>query len=271
MDANMNFTAKHIVKTQSIALVSNESAEMTDAEKSMYQQRLPYEVLLNLNGFLAEPDVSFNIDLPEKYLINYPQISNKLTMLNSGQNESELYKQVFALLVTGSFIADNPYASTGGSAQNFASTAARNSVNGILAEQLNKISNRFIKNVDMNFGLTSYEEYEGSSSQMRTELDVQVSKKLLKDRLTIEASGSFDLEGNKQYSSTNTSYTYGEFSATYDLKESKEYKLRVYRENAYDLFDGEISYSGIAFILEKSFNSLLKRKKKQPEQTEIDK
>ncbi len=261
MDANMNFTAIHIVKTQSAALVSNESSGMTEAEKNMFNQRLPYEVLLNLKGFLSEPEVSFNIDLPEKYLVNYPTISSKLTMLNSGQNESELNKQVFALLVTGSFIADSPFASTGGSAESFATTAARNSVNGILADQLNKMSSRFIKGVDMNFGLTSYEDYSGGGSEVRTELDVQVSKKLLNDRLTVEASGSFDVEGSKQYTGGNTSNTYGEFSATYDLTESREYKLRVYRENAYDLFDGEVSYSGLAFIIEKSFNSLFKRKK----------
>jgi len=261
MDANMNFTATHVVKTQSVALVSNESTGMTEAEKNMFKQRLPYEVLLNLKGFLSEPVVSFNINLPEKYLVNYPAISSKLTMLNSGQNQSELNKQVFALLVTGSFIADSPFASTGGSAESFATTAARNSVNGILADQLNRMSSRFIKGVDMNFGLTSYEDYSGGGSEVRTELDVQVSKKLLNDRLTVEASGSFDVEGNRQYTGGNTSHTYGEFSATYDLSESREYKLRAYRENAYDLFDGEVSYSGLAFIIEKSFNSLLKRKK----------
>lgn len=268
MDANMNFTAINVVKTQSVALVSNESAGMTEAEKNMFKQRLPYEVMLNLNGFLSEPVVNFNIDLPEKYLVNYPTIASKLTMLNSGQNESELNKQVFALLVTGNFIADSPFASTGGSAENFATTAARNSVNGILADQLNKMSSRFIKGVDMNFGLTSYEDYSGGGSEVRTELDVQVSKKLLNDRLTIEASGSFDVEGSKQYTGGSTSHTYGEFSATYDLTESREYKLRVYRENAYDLFDGEVSYSGLAFIIEKSFNTLFKRKNIEAGQNE---
>jgi hypothetical protein len=244
-----------------VALVANESTAMTEAELNMYKQRLPYEVLLNLRGFLDEPDVSFRIELPEKYQINYPQIASKLNMLNSGQNESDLNKQVFALLVTGSFIADNPFASTGGTAENFATTAARNSENGILAQQLNNVSSRYIKGVDLNFGLTTYEDYQGSSSETRTELDVQVSKKLLDERLTVEASGSFDLEGSRQYTGTSTSHTYGEFSATYDLTESREYKLRAYHENAYDLFDGEISYSGIAFIIEKSFDTLFKRTK----------
>lgn len=262
MDANMNFTAKYIVRTQSLPLVSNESTGLTDAEKNMFRQRLPFEVLLHLRGFLDEPDVSFGIELPEKYRANYPQVASKLNMLNADQNKSELNKQVFALLVTGSFIADNPLAGGGGSVESFATTAARNSVNGILADQLNKLSNKYVKGVQLNFGLTSYEEYGGGSSQTRTELDVQVSKTLLNDRLTIEATGSFDVEGSRKYSSTNTSQTYGEFSATYDLTRSGEYKLRAYRENAYDLFDGEIAYSGLSFIFEKSFNALFKRKKK---------
>jgi len=261
MDANMNFTALHVVKTQSVALVANESTGMTEAEKNMFKQRLPYEVMLNLKGFLSEPNVGFSISLPEKYLVNYPAISSKLTMLNSGQNNSELNKQVFALLVTGSFIADSPFVSTGGGAESFATTAARNSVNGILADQLNKMSGRYIKAVDLNFGLTSYEDFSGDGSQTRTELDVQVSKKLLNDRLTVEASGSFNVEGNRQFANGSTSNTYGEFSATYDLTENREYKLRAYRENAYDLFDGEVTYSGLAFIIEKSFDSLFKRKK----------
>nr|NQU90138.1 translocation/assembly module TamB domain-containing protein [Bacteroidota bacterium] len=269
MDANINLTAKHVVRTSSLALVANETTSMSDAEKQVFMQRLPYEVLLKISGFIAEPKVGFGIMLPDKDLINYPQIASKLTFLNSPDRESELNKQVFALLVTGSFIAENPLASTGSSPDNIATTAARNSVNGILAAQLNKISNKFVKGVDMNFGLTTYDDYGGGSSQTRTELDVQVSKKLMHDRLTIEASGSFDLEGdNKKYSGQTSQNMYGEFAVTYDLTENGEYKLRLYRENAYDLFDGEVTYSGIAFILEKSFNSLIRHKEKKQKEKE---
>jgi len=262
MSARLDFTASYTVRAQSVALVSNESAGLTDAEKNMFRQRLPYEVLLNIKGQLEEPEIGFALRLPDKYMINYPQIASKLNQINSGNNESELNKQVFALLVTGSFIADDPFASGGGSLESFATTAARNSVNGILAEQLNKLSGRYIKGVDVTFDLNSYEEFEGSSAQTRTELDVQVSKRLFDDRLTIEASGTFDVNGgSRQYSAQSTQQTYGEFSATYDLTKSGDYKVRAYHENAFDLFDGEVAYDGIAFIIEKSFNSLFARRK----------
>jgi len=275
MDANLNITAKHIVRASSTALVANESSSMTQAELNMFKQRLPYEVLLNIQGFLIEPKVSFNIDLPEKYLVNYPMVSSKLASLNTPEMQSELNKQVFALLVAGTFIADNPLASTGGSSENIATTAARNSVNGILAGQLNNISSQYIKYIDLNFGLTTYEDYSSGSGETRTELDVRVSKKFIDDRLSVEASGSFDLEGdNKKYTAQNSQHMYGEFAVTYDLTESREYKLRAFRENAYDIFDGDVAYSGLAFIFEKSFDSLKrkdrKKKKKKKKKTDVE-
>jgi hypothetical protein len=242
--------------------VANETAGMSDAEKQSFNKRLPYVVKLNINGFLAEPEISFNIDLPEKYMLTYPLVATKLALLNSEENKADLNKQVFALLVTGSFMADNPLSSNSSSPTNIASTAARNSVNGILADQLNNVSSKYITGVDVNFGLTSYEDYEDASGDIRTEMDIQVSKKLFNDRITVEAMGSFDLEGEKSNTTTSTSKKMtNEFAVIYQLSESGEYKLRAYYEDAYDLFDGDISYSGIALIFEKEFDTL-KRKKK---------
>jgi hypothetical protein len=261
MDASLNITAAYEVTTNSVALVANESLSMTESEQNMYKQRLPYTVLLNINGFIAKPEISFNITLPDKYLVNYPQVASKLSQLNTPEMESERNKQVFALLVTGSFIADNPFASTGSSTSSIATTAARNSVNGILADQMNKISSKYVKNVDLNFGLNSYEDYSGNSSEVRTELEVQVSKKLLNDRLTVEAQGSFDVEGSNNNTNQSSQEMWGEFAVTYSLDPEGKYKLRVYRENAYDIFDGEVAYSGIAFIFEREFQTIWKKVK----------
>ncbi len=184
---------------------------------------------------------------------------------------SELNKQVFALLVTGSFIPDNPFASGEGGSQGIATTAARNSVNGILSAQLNKLSSKYVKGFEINFDLTTYDDYSGDQTQTRTELDVEVQKKLFDERLTVEASSTFDVEGDQQNRPGGTSQQlYGEFAVTYDLTESGDYKVRAYRENAYDIFDGEVAYSGLAFIIHKSFNKLANIfKKGDPDQKAI--
>ncbi len=264
MDASLNITAEYVVTTSSVALIANETNAMSDAEKNIYKQRLPYTVLLNIDGFLAQPEISFNITLPDKYMINYPQVASKLGQLNTPEMESDRNKQVFGLLVTGSFMADNPFASTGTSTSSIATTAAINSVNGILADQLNNVSSKYVKGVDLNFGINTFEDYSGSSGEMRTELDVKVSKTLFNDRLTVEAQGSFDVEGSKNnYSGQSSQEMWGEFAVIYSLDPDGQYKLRAYRENAYDFFDGEVAYSGIAFIFEKEFNSLKGKSKKE--------
>jgi hypothetical protein len=45
------------------------------------------------------------------------------------------------------------------------------------------------------------------------------------------------------------------------LTESGEYRLRAYYQNAYDPFDGDFSYSGVALIFEKEFDSLKRNRK----------
>ncbi|MDP3442067.1 MAG: translocation/assembly module TamB domain-containing protein, partial [Ignavibacteria bacterium] len=262
MDAELHLSATNIVRTSSVSLVANETGSMSDSEKTIFNQRLPYEVKLNISGFLAQPDFGFNINLPEKYLAINPVVASKLAILNTEEMTSERNKQVFALLVTGSFIAENPVSSAGNSSPtSIATTAARNSVNGILADQMNKISSKFINSVDINFGLTSYEDYEDGSSDMRTELDVQVSKRLFNDRIKVEAMSSFDVSNDKTKSTNTSENTTGEYAVIYTLTPTGEYTLRLYYQNTYDLFDGEISISGIAVSFEKEFNSL-KRKKK---------
>jgi hypothetical protein len=77
-------------------------------------------------------------------------------------------------------------------------TAARNSVNGLLASQLNNMSAKYVQGFDLDFGLTSYEDYTEGTGNTRTELDVQVSKKLMNDRLEVEAMGSFNFDSEKE-------------------------------------------------------------------------
>jgi hypothetical protein len=256
-EAELNITANYTVTTPSSTLMSNGvTGGMSESEQNMFKQRLPYDLSLNIMGFLSKPEISFNITLPEKYLLANPLIANTLTQLNSPDNTAALNKQVFALLVTGTFIPDNTSATS--SASSVASTAARNSVNGILADQMNKVSDK-ISYVDVNFGLTTFDNSSQSSSPTRTELDIQVSKKLFDNRVTVEAQGAFNLSGKDV--NDPTQYNTGEFATTYNLTENGEYKIKIYYQNSYDLFDGPIYIGGVAVTMVKEFDSI-KRKKK---------
>jgi hypothetical protein len=239
------------------------SDEISEHEKSRYNQRLPYEVILNVTGTIANPRIDFGIDLPERFRGDYPIVDSKLASLNQPEMEAERNKQVFALLVAGTFI---PGGSSSGSSStnNFATTAARNSVNSILTQQLNNLSSQIIKGVDLNFGMNTFEDYRGGSSEIRTQLDVQVSKNLFNDRVTVEVESHIDLEGNAPQVGQDKTAGMMEFAVLYQLTENGNYRVKVFRENAFDIYDGEIQNAGFALIFIKDIDKKQRKRYNSP-------
>jgi len=259
MNGTLNFSARHTVKTNSVGLVSN---EISSAEKPLYNQRIPYDVLLNVENKISDPHISFMLDLPERYRSTYPTLDAKLNQLNQPSMEAERNKQVFALLVGGTFIPEDPGISDGAGGSNFATTAARNSVNAIMTQQLNNLTGQFIEGLDVDMGVNTFDDYGTGTAQSRTQLDVKVSKNLFNDRVTAEMESHINLDGSlNQMGQTNTAGM-TEFAVAYKLTQEGNYRIKGFRENAYDIFDGEIQNSGIAFIFIKEFDSFRNKSKK---------
>jgi hypothetical protein len=256
MDGSLNFSARHTVKTNSIGLVSN---EISSYERPLYNQRIPYDVILKIENKISSPVISFGLDLPERYRTTYPTLDAKLNFLNQANMESERNKQVFALLVGGTFIPEDPSMTEGSGGSNFATTAARNSVNAIMTQQLNNFTGQFIEGLDVDMGVNTFDDYGTGKAQTRTQLDVKVSKNLFNDRVTAEMESHINLDGSVKEVGQQSTAGMTEFAVSYKLTESGNYRIKGFRENAYDLFDGEIQNSGIAFIFIKEFEGFKKK------------
>ncbi|RYE28450.1 MAG: translocation/assembly module TamB, partial [Sphingobacteriaceae bacterium] len=181
--ANIDLTAVYVANVPPIDLVEDQLSSET--EKTMYKQKLPFNVNLNLKDELLKPAISFDIVLPDSnYSVSSDVTNNVDTRLAQiRQDPNELNKQVLGVLVLGHFIGDNPLQSSGGSSG--VEGAIRNSVSGLLSDQLNKLVGNSIAGVDLNFGLTSAEDYSTGTAQNRTDLNVALSKRFLNDRLSV--------------------------------------------------------------------------------------
>ena len=255
MDGSINFAARHTVRTNSVSLVSN---EISNYERPLYNQRLPYDVILKVGDKINYPSISFELDLPQRFRNAYPTLDSKLNILNQPSSEAERNKQVFALLVGGTFIPENPEIAEGSSSDNFATTAARNSVNAIMTQQLNKLTGQFIQGFDVDMGVNTFDDYSRGNIQTRTQLDVKVSKNLFNDRVSAEMESHIDLEGSNQQVAGQSNAGMTEFAVSYKLTKTGNYRIKAFRENAFDIFDGEIQNAGIAFIFVREFDSFKK-------------
>ena len=262
--AQLSLKARHNIRTASIGLVSREVYGLSDEEKSKYRRTLPYSVEININGQLDRPEISFGIDLPEEEKSGFPLVEAKLNQLAEPGKESELTRQVFGLLTIGSFIPETTGPGTGsdvGSA--FATTAAANSLNSILTNELNKLSGKYITFADLDVGMQTFSDMGGGGQTNRTTMDVRLSKKLFDDRVTIEAQSSFDLqnEGDKYKHATDQNAVQSDFAIIYDLTERGDYKLKVFERSAYDIIYKDTRMGGIAVIFIKEFDKYKKERK----------
>lgn len=262
--ADVNITAAYEVSTPPLDLVKNEF-ELTDNARNTYLQKLPFQVFLKMTGKLLQPQISFDIVLPEnkEYNVSTDIVTNvrtKLDMLR--QDEGELNKQVFALLLLNRFVGENPFNS---STSTNAGTLVRQSASKLLTEQLNRLAENLVQGVDLNFDVQSSDDYTTGSRKDRTDLNVGLSKKLLNDRLTVTVGSNFELEG-PQNSNQNSSNIAGNVALNYRLSKDGRYVLRAYRKNEYQgVLDGYVVETGVGFIITLDYNKFKEifRKKQQ--------
>lgn len=251
LKGRMNIQARYRSETAPFALVANTSTGMSDSERNRLQQRLPFDVLINIKELVESPQISFGLELDRMSRNSFPQVSNRLDQLAQPANEEELNRQVFGLLVLNTFIVDEGANSAGSSS--LATTAARNSVNALLTDQLNRVTGQMIKGMDIQLGVNTYDQAAGGDTYQRTSVDYKVSQRILNDRVTIEAGGSIGVDERDQNVSSVSNTRAAQYAITYDLTPDGRLRLRAFHENAFDLYDGEIFNNGVAITITREF------------------
>jgi len=265
--ANVDLTAVYIANVPPLDLVEN---QLTGTENTVqFKQKLPFEVALMMKGELLKPVLSFDITLPsDNSKVNVSSevtdaVNTRLAQIRTDPNE--MNKQVLGVLVLGHFIGDNPLQSM--VAGPTVESAIRSSVSSLLSDQLNRLADNLISGVDLDFGLSSGEDYSSGTATNRTDLNVGVSKNFLNDRLTVSVGNNFNLEG-AQAGEKATSIA-GNVSIGYKLSRDGRYLLRAYRNDHFIVIQGQVIETGVAFSMTldyDKFREILKGKTKRQKQ-----
>jgi hypothetical protein len=261
LDANISINASYSVRATPIDLVANQMAGATDADKAGYKQPYPFLVLLKLRGAILQPEISFEIQLaPEDKGILGGAVNQKLLLLND--DPSALNKQVFALLVLGRFVQENPLQSeSSGSAESL----VRSTVSNFLSAQLNRLSSRVLPGVEMNFDIQSYNDYQSGQEQGRTQVEIGMKKQLFDERLSVEVGGKVDVEGAaaKQNSVSDIA---GDVTVEYKLAKDGSFRIKAFRHNQYEgAIEGQLVETGVGLVYVKEFSGWKSKKKKKAE------
>jgi len=249
LDADININASYTVRAAPYDLVADQMAGLSAADQGGYKQMYPFIVLLKLRGPILKPEISFEIQLrPEDKGIMSGAVNQKLIMMND--DPSSLNKQVFALLVLGRFVQENPLQTE----IDPTSTMVRSTIGNLLSAQLNQLSSKLIPGMSLNFDVQSYNDYQSGEAQGRTQVEIGLKKELFNQRLTVQLGGAVDVEGEKAKQNSTSEIT-SDVTIEYKLTKDGRYRLKGFRHNLYDgAIEGQIVETGGGVIYVRDFN-----------------
>ena len=233
----MNIEADYLQYVSMRPLV-NDSADLKNSEVN---RKYPTEVKLGLKGNLLTPEIKMGIDiLKNPTFMNEEVLAFKNKLAN---NEQEMNRQVFSVLVLGGFASDN-----------FKGSASpANNLSEMLSNQLSNWLSQVDDKLQIDLNLNSLDRNALNTFQMR------LSYTLLDGRLRISRDGSF--QNSQNPNQTNISNIAGEWTVEYLLSPDGMFRLKLFnRINQNILINSaggnSSSSAGFSVLHTQSFNSL---------------
>ncbi|WP_245553811.1 translocation/assembly module TamB domain-containing protein [Cytophaga aurantiaca] len=261
VNALVDIKATYTTKTAPDGLLSNTGV----IDSSALRKPLPFIVVMSMQGELLKPLISFQLDMPDNAKgAMGGQVYSQITAINA--NESEVNKQVFALLALNKFIASDN-SSSGGS-----SDFARRSVSRMMSNELNKLSAKYVEGLQIDVDVQSYNAVNNGQQQGNTQVEVGVTKSLFDERLSVEIGGNVPIEGQDATASSNAKNITGDVKVEYKLTKNGRYKVKAFRVNQYDgISNGTIIETGAGIMYVRDFTHfkelfISERKRKKMEE-----
>ncbi|MEO6734122.1 MAG: translocation/assembly module TamB domain-containing protein [Ferruginibacter sp.] len=268
-NAQINIKAEYVANTSPKELLGNEVGSVDPRIEKSFNQSIPFRVILYLNGSLMKPLVRFDIQLAYQEQISShlrSTIQNKLIQLRA--DTAATNKQVFALLALDRFVGEQStdfFKGNGGSFNDLASE----SVSRFLSDALDQIASDLFKGINIDLNLNSYKDFAKNSDEQKTDLNVEVSKSFLNDRLNVTVGKNFGIEGqdgSAKAAKQKGSRFLPDVTTNYKLSKDGKYMMKGYSKNQLEvILDGYVVETGLGFIVTldyDKFNELFLGQKK---------
>ena len=215
-----------------------------------YSQSIPVDCYLKLNGLLFDPEVSFDLKFPTQTSIN-GSASNALnnTLERIRLDQEELNRQVFALMVLGTFVPPSFANGAALNAEDVVGNTGINSLSDFASSQLNN----WLSQIDTRLQLGI--DYQTSTQSEQAELILSLRRKFYNDRLEFSASVDAASDGNKPY----------DLNLSYDITKDGSVRLNGFQKQTTDPTLGNlnnIQTAGVGLSFRYQFDKFRTRKKK---------
>jgi hypothetical protein len=243
-NADINIATTYKLRTSLAPFFPEQNSENGSSNASGggdNNKRYPVNCKLFLKNKLMNPDISFGVELPTVSEVIRSQVMGYIN------NDQELNRQVFSLLLLRSFVTPLQLQTAGG-VNASAGNAATSNATEMLSNQLNGMLSKFTKAFNLGFN------YRPSSALSNEEIDVALSTQLFNDKLTVD--GNVGVNNNTQQ---KTSTLIGDLNVDYRLTKDGKIHLKAFNRSN-DNFQiatlGGLFTQGAGIFYREEFNSM---------------
>ncbi|MBK6931163.1 MAG: translocation/assembly module TamB domain-containing protein [Saprospirales bacterium] len=201
-------------------------------------------VTMHLKGDLFKPNISFDLSFPNVSSQLKSLVESKLSLLRQDQNE--LTRQVFGLVVVGSFLPPS-----GGSVNIQSSDYLASAFNTLTQVLSNQFSNYLtglasewfggaVSSIDFDI---AYNEYRNQTdpgqtdlAQIGRELQLRLTSGFANDRITVQVGSQFGL--GQPGATSNNGFLGEDVTVEIQLTENRQWRLKVYQRTEPDVAGG---------------------------------
>ena len=224
-------------------------------------QATQVDLLLNLQGELLRPDISFAIDFPN--LRGELKTFTDAKLRTIDRNPNELNRQVFGLIVAGQFLPSSSDLGSSGLAVGI------NTVTEMLSQQFSLYltdlvsgwleNDGFISGIDFDIAYSRYEAntIDNVSGRANNELQVRLKNYLFNEKFAVYGGVNIDLdnEANPANPTQSGAFYAGDFAIEYFLTKDKQFKVRFYQSLQPELGGGRRNKTGLGLSYRKQFDT----------------
>lgn len=216
-----------------------------------YNQSIPVDCYLKLTGLLFDPEVAFDLKFPTQTSLSGNASSALNTTIERIKlDQEELNRQVFALLVLGTFVPPSFASGSSYSALDGVENTGINSLSDFASSQLNNWLGQLDTRVKLGV------DYQTSNETDQAELILSARRKFLNDRLEFSASTDAAASaGNRPY----------DLNLSYDITEDGNVSINGFQKQTTDPTLGNlnsIQTAGVGLSFRYQFDKFRLRKKK---------
>lgn len=231
-DALIDITGKYGVRTSLYDLM------YPDTTNDNYKRRIQVDCILHMTDNLLNPNINFDIDLPNSDEATKTDVRNKIGV----GNVQEMNRQIFGLLVLNRFFPTEDQNQALQQAGGFFSSSSAEMVSNQLSNWLSKISN------DFDIGIN----YRPGDDITSDEVQASLSTQLFNSRIIVD--------GNVGVANTqsNSSNIVGDVNIEYKITSDGRFRVRAFnKSNDINTFVNNAPFTqGVGLSYQKEFDKL---------------